>query len=852
MEKKYKVIAVDDQVDILDVLKIQYEETSYELITFSHVDEAIKYIFKYSKEIVLIISDFSMPVKTGFDFKRELNNFGIEIPFIVCTAFYDKTMAVEGMSLGVAYFMDKPLVNIELPQFVVDLIDKRKNVIEEEFLMITSFIDESSPMLDEIEELILKLESDPNNESTLNTYYRLLHTIKGTASCVGLTSLPSYVHAYENLVGKLKNKELSVNQEIINILLKGLDDVKLLYQEAKDGINNNNVLNLSTHFDYKPKETTTAFHPSEKENEIKHIEQKNENGNHEIEKKENKLSIDISILDSFMELSGELTVLRNTIFKAANQLSAKIPGDKDLINLTESLEEMHKVSSSLQNDISEMRKLQADTIFRPLRRVIRDSAKSLGKEINFQTNGDDLKIDTSISKILSNSLVHMIRNSIDHGIEQKNVRLERGKSAQGNISLAIREEGDFIVVDLQDDGNGLDIERIKKKALENKLYTEEQLKYLSEQKIYAIIFESGFSTAEKVTDISGRGVGMDMVRSSIEEFGGKIIINSKLQVGTQFTLILPIPKSVLIIKSLMVEINNGHYSIPLDEVKEVVTINEEEKNNLVLKIKESYYFRHNDHILPIIFLKNHFLHNNTFSNTDVDNLVVVKSNGHQYAIVVDKIFDIEEIVVKKLSNELRNNKLFKGVTFIGDGDLALILNLNGIAEIYKIESVSNEIEDRFSQNKIIDTANSFEFMQFTTGHQKAMALPLEAVYRLENINTSEIEYSGDVPLIQYRGGVLPLILTDYFLGFEKQISEESNLAESLKVIVVKSGSKLMGLIVDEISDIGNSESELNYELTDREEILGTVFIKDFTVSLLNIDYLFNQERNKINRNQKAA
>jgi two-component system chemotaxis sensor kinase CheA len=847
MQSKFQIVAVDDQEEILDTFKLFFDEEKFELLTFTSPIDALNYIKINHKQILLILSDFKMPELTGFDLKKELNILNIEIPFILATGYFDKEMASIGMRLGISYFLEKPFASYELPQSIFESIDKRKTVLNEEISMLVSFIEESTPMLDEIEELILRLEIEPQNETHLNTYYRLLHTIKGTASCVGLISIPSFVHEYENLVGRLKSKEISVNQEIINILLHGLDIVKMLYSEAKKGIVDTDIKQESKIFSF------TAMKRNDDNITPQAVTTKT-NTSSEIEKKEDKLSVDISLLDSFMELSGELTVLRNTIVKSAQLLNEKLNGDKDLNILTDALEEMHKVSSSLQNDISEMRKIQVETVFRPLKRVIRDSSKSLKKDIYLKTSGEELKIDTSTGKILSNALVHMIRNSIDHGIENKEKREKAGKKAQGKIELSLREEGEFIVVDLKDDGHGLDIGRIKQKAIEKGLYTEDQLKYLTEQKIFAIIFESGFSTAQTVTDISGRGVGMDMVRSSVESAGGRIIINSKLGLGSHFTIILPIPRSVLIIKSLMVSINNGTYSIPMDDVREVVKINEDDKQNSLQHIRGAHFLKHHEELIPLVLLGNYFNKKVSSENEFIERVVLIKSNGHHYGIVVNEIFDIEEIVAKKLSKELSKNKLFKGVTFIGDRDLALILDLDGIAELHSLNSINNENDDRFVKNvdkSFISDTN--EFIQFNLKNKKNFAIPLNYVNRLENIETSKIEYSGDVALVQYRDSVLPLILTEKRLHLiSGETSIEHFYKDVVSVIVVSMGSRIYGLIVDEISDIAKSNEKIETELSDRNEILGTIFINDKTVSILNVESITTDDIIKQYEQHKSA
>jgi two-component system chemotaxis sensor kinase CheA len=677
-----------------------------------------------------------------------------------------------------------------------------------------SFIDASTPILEEIEEIIQQLKTEPDATALLNTYFRLLYTLKGTALCVGLKSIPQFAQSYGELIGKLQWQQVVLTTDIMDALSQGLSQLKYMYAEARLG---NFETEVVAGFDLgKTVNTKTVCH-----NEVT----------------SEKIGVSINILDKFMELSGQFTVLRNTLTKSAMELEQRYYGDKELEMMVDSLAEMHKVSTTLQNDIAEMRKISIDVIYNSVRRIANDSATSLGKYVDLKVEGEDLKIDTSISKILSNALVHIVRNSIDHGIETPEARVAAGKHKNGNLHLKSYENADNIIVEFSDDGAGLSLSRIKQKAVENKLFTHDQLEAMSEQKIFSIIFEEGFSTSATITDVSDSGSGMDIVRSSVEEVGGKILINSHEGNGAKFVLIIPTPRSVLIIKSLMIKFGSAVYSIPLDAVAEVVCLEEFKDSKVLHHIENSLILRHHEELLPLVDLAKAISSEGNTAQENVLNVVIVKSEGFKFGIIVDEILDIQEIVVKKMSAQLKVADYFMGVTFIGHGELALILDLAMIAKKFEIKHIENSATSSQYLSEAIQTEN-MEFMQFNFKNSKNYAFPLVAVNRLEEIKTMEIEFSGAIPLVRYRDESLPLLFIERQL---KLCSTTDSLITSypdvLKVIVVNLHNKIFGIVVDQILDIGITNAQIETDSVDREGFLGTIFIADKTVTILDVSYL---------------
>lgn len=848
MSKDLQVVFVDDEVGILEMLKSSLTSLKYEMVLFDNPEEALAYIMSNHKKIVCMVTDFNMPNMTGFELRKDVIEHFSDIPCLLFTGHYTKEMAVEGMALKISHFIPKPIEDVELfAQLIHKESEIRVDQLSEEIEMVKEFLNESSPMLDEIEELILDLEENPGDVSTLNTYFRLLHTIKGTASCLGLFSIAKYAHAYEDLISAIKQQEVSLNSNVINAFLKGLDQLKIMYADAE------NFLEV----DYKIDEIVKIFKGPFDNNgtnttESLEEEQVKDSTPVKVEKKKDeKVNVAMDLLNNFMEISGELTVLRNTVNRSLVKVSNKFTGDKDIELLTDSISEMHKVSSKLQSNISEMRKVKVDNVYRPMKRVVRDSCKSLGKEVHFHTKGEDLRIDTILARLLNNVLVHLLRNGIDHGIESSDDRVKSGKEEIGTIELNTFQMGENIIVELSDDGGGMDPDKICQKAIEKGLISESELDHLNEQRIFKFIFESGFSTNELVTDVSGRGVGMDMVKSSIEEIGGKIFIDSKLGRGTTFTLQLPIPRSILIINSLMILQNGRRFSLPLDDVGEVVLCAKENgKFESVESIEGGHLLRHHGKLVPLISMEKILYKDTKMAYMDKDsfNVVIVRGEGINYGVIVDEIDSIEEVVVKEFSNMISHVSEFLGVTYIGDQELALILNLEGISKIFNFYNDNAESAAKLKKEVVDSYDDEQEYMCFNLFNEGNYAIPLHWVNRLEFLDANTLDYSLDTPIIRYRDTVLRPIHLEGELGLSHDsLNDIKDKNDVLNVIVVKHRERYFGLLINMFKDISQTTVSPSLDSTCNEFMVGTIYIDDQLTSIIDVmrlisPYIDNEEK----------
>ena len=418
----YKIICVDDDLEVLEVMKDMVASYGYKVEAFSNVLASVDYIKQNKSTIMLILSDLRMDKHNGFDFKRMLKDENIDIPFVIITGYWTKEMSADAMSLSIDAFVEKPVTTNLIKENIEKFGYPRAEMIEEEKEMVAGFLEESEPMLDEIESLILELEEDPSNEQTLSVYFRLLHTIKGTASCVGLTNLGNYTHKYEDFIGDLRTKKIPVNTQSTNVLLTGLDDLKTFFEQVEKDGNDADVYYHDKVKVFDPANMEAAGKPAEqalgvvKTDNSKKVDDKKE-------KEDDKMTVSMQILNDFMEESGELTVVRNTILKTVKKIEAKYRGDEDIENLNELLTSMHHVTSTIQGKITEMRQVPLKSTFRPFKRLVRDLSKKLNKQVEFDVFGEEMPVDTIVAKLFNNTLIHVVRNSLDHGLETPEERV---------------------------------------------------------------------------------------------------------------------------------------------------------------------------------------------------------------------------------------------------------------------------------------------------------------------------------------------------------------------------------------------------------------------------------------------
>jgi two-component system chemotaxis sensor kinase CheA len=497
---------------------------------------------------------------------------------------------------------------------------------------------------------------------------------------------------------------------------------------------------------------------------------------------EQSLRVNVDVLENLMTLVSELVLTRN-------QLLQILRTQKDT-EFTAPLQRLSHVVSDLQEGVMKTRMQPVGNAWTKLPRIIRDLSMELNKKIDLVMEGENTELDRQILDMIKDPLTHMVRNSADHGIEQPADRVKAGKPETGRVLLKAYHEGGHIIIEIADDGKGLPLEKIKAKIIKNGLATEDEVAGMTDQAIQQYIFKAGFSTAEQVTSVSGRGVGMDVVRTNIEKIGGSIVLKSVEGKGSTF--FIKIPLTLAIVSALIVEAGGEKFAIPQLAVRELVLASA--KSSIKIEtIKGTPFFRLRDQLLPLVSLRDLLGLKDVSNATDSKYIIVAQIGAYQFGIIVERVFDTEEIVVKPVSRILKDIEIFSGNTILGDGSVIMILDPNGIAKAIGETDVSEAGSRGKVETKNQNAKEKTSLLIFRTGDGTPKAVPLSLVARLEEIDTSKIESSSGKTMIQYRGQLMPLVPFDHTVDLSTGINKP--------VLVFSDETSNMGLVVDEIVDI---------------------------------------------------
>ncbi len=547
------------------------------------------------------------------------------------------------------------------------------------------------------------------------------------------------------------------------------------------------------------------------------------------------LRVNVDVLEDLMTMVSELVLTRNQLLQ-----TLRIQANSDF---AAPLQRLNHIVSELQEGVMKTRMQPIGNAWSKLPRIIRDLSLELNKKINLDMRGKDTELDRQVLELIKDPLTHMVRNSADHGIEKPEDRSMAGKPETGTIILNAYHEGGHIIIEISDDGRGLAVDKIKKKVLDNKLATEEELEAMTTQQIQKFIFKAGFSTAAEVTSVSGRGVGMDVVRTNIEKIGGIVDLVSTEGKGSVFTI--KIPLTLAIVSALIVESCGERYAIPQLTVRELVMISAN-GDGQIENINGSPVFRLRDSLLPLVplseVLKTSPKQPNKTDETQVENdkklpetqqyIVVSQIGSYQFGIIVDKVFDTEEIVVKPVSKILRSIEIFSGNTILGDGTVVMILDPTGIArasgELENVENAAN------LENTVLEGShdNRVSLLLFKTGDTAPKAVPLSLVSRLEQVKTADIETTSGTLVVQYRGQLMTLIPFDSTINI--------NATEEHPVLVFSERGKTLGLIVSEIIDITEASIEIQHSAS-TPSLMGSAIIEGKATDVVDVGHYLKQQ-----------
>lgn len=723
--------------------------------------------------------------------------------------------------------------------------------------VIREFLLESHENLAQLDTDLITLEKEPSEKETLARVFRTLHTVKGTAGFIGLPKLQALAHAAESLLGRLRAGELVFNRPIATALLAVVDAVRQMLAaiEADGGEGPGDYAALIEQLDHlretggkalapatlpvplpavaQPKVPTVAsplslvFMPAEQPTSESPVESRGSTVS------DTSLRVDVGLLDKLMTLVGELVLARNQIMQfGATQENPAFLGTVQRLNL---------LTTELQTNVMKTRMQPIGNVWAKFPRVVRDLSVACGKQVRFEMDGHDTELDKTIIEAIRDPLTHMVRNAVDHGIEPPDVRISRGKPPEGRLFLHAFHEGGKVVIELADDGGGIDPQRVREKAVRNGMVSADDAARMGERELVNLIFLPGFSTTETVTQFSGRGVGMDVVRTNIEKIGGTVDIESRTGGGT--TIRMKIPLTLAIIPVLTVSCGGERYCIPQVSLLELVRLEGIRAERGIESIHGTPVYRLRGNLLPVVYLDRHMGVESDRASTGVVNMVVLQADDRQFGLVVDAIHDTEEIVVKPLQKQLKGITAFAGATILGDGRVALILDVLGLAQRTNVVSGprGRSLGDLSTVTTTSEVAERESLLLFRTSDGGRMAIPLALVARLEEFPHSSLESVSHRDVVQYRGEILPLLdiareLRRMTEGGARSREVEPTPDGPAQVVVYTGHARRVGLRVGSILDIVEEEVAVRSD-ANRPGVRYTAVVQGRVTEFLDADAL---------------
>jgi two-component system, chemotaxis family, sensor kinase CheA len=765
--------------------------------------------------------------------------------------------------------------------------------------IVKEFLIESYENLDRLDQDLITLEKDPGNRATLASIFRTIHTIKGTSGFLSFTRLEALTHKGENLLAKLRDGLLALSPEITTALLTMVDEVRQMLASIEangsEGERDHQELiaTLARLLSGSGLEAIPAAE-AEKAPEPSHAAQVNQvevPGQESLPQEavaepsaevasavetqpktelpeqarpvakpvskppeasdapqvqhpgpghsasDSTIRVDVGQLDRLMNRVGELVLLRNQIVQYTNSTEdSALLGTSQRLNL---------LTTELQEGVMKTRMQPIGNIWSKFPRTVRDVALSCGKQARLEMEGKETELDKTIIEAIKDPLTHLVRNAVDHGIELPEARRAVGKDPEGRLFLRAFHEGGQVNIEITDDGAGLDHEKIRNKALQKGLITADQAARMTEREIAHLIFQPGLSTAAKITNVSGRGVGMDVVKTNIEKIGGTVDVQSKPGLGS--TVRMKIPLTLAIIPALIVTTGGDRYAIPQVSLLELVRLEGEQVDKGIEQVNSAPVYRLRGQLLPLVHLSRELrvgaeadLHPEaqTKGQTEVQvvNIVVLRADERRFGLIVDEINDTEEIVVKPLSKQLKSINTYAGATIMGDGKVALILDVMGLAQR---ANVIGEARDRAVAEKeeklpagAGEGAERNAVLLFQCGENARMAIDLALVARLEEFRRETVEIAANREVVQYRGQIMSLIRVSQMLESAHHKALE-NAEQSLQVVVYADHGRSVGLVVDRILDIVEESFVVRPQMG-RAGVMGSAVIQKRVTDILDV------------------
>ncbi len=708
--------------------------------------------------------------------------------------------------------------------------------------LLADFLTETTESLAELDLALVRLERAPDDAATLGLIFRHVHTIKGTCGFLGLPRLERVAHAAENVLARLRDGTLVATADVISTVLTAADRIKEIVAGLSAtgaepaGDDAPLIAILATIAEgggaapapAVPVAVETAVIEAAATEPAAAEPVRTESPATEPHGGPQTIRVAVEVLDDLMTLASELVLTRNQLLQLARR--------QDDGALAVPLQRLSQITSDLQEGVMKTRMQPIGGAWNKLPRLVRDLARDLDKKIELVMVGAETELDRQVLELIKDPLTHMVRNAADHALESPAERRARGKLETGRIALSAYHVGGHVIIEVADDGAGLPVEKIRAKALARGLATEAELATMSEAQVLRFVFRPGFSTAAAITAVSGRGVGLDVVKTNVERIGGSIDLASTAGQGTTFTI--KIPLTLAIAAALIVQAGGERFAIPQLAVVELVRAGgaaaAEGSEARIEHIDATPVLRLRDRLLPLVSLRG-LLHldDATDDAAAAQTVVIVQVGAATLGIIVDAVFDTEEIVVKPVAPILRHVTMFSGNTILGDGSVIMILDPNGIARATGLGGGEQRATGAAATAAPgISSAERTALLLFRAGGPEPKAAPLGLVARIEHIARARIELSSGKPVTQYRGRLMPLV----------PMAGTIDPARDSHPVLVFSDSdaalgrdRCMGLVVDEIVDV--AEELLRVELGGgRPGLLGTAVVAGRATDVIDIAY----------------
>lgn len=725
--------------------------------------------------------------------------------------------------------------------------------------IVREFLVESYENLDQLDQDLVALEVTPGSRELLGGVFRTIHTIKGTCGFLAFARLERLTHAGESLLSELRDGRRVMDQPTTDVLLRMVDSVRAILASIESGgaegdIDVDEVIDqIRSILDIPAAETAAdggiqarpdmavsvtskddspttpdVDSPATADGETEDVGAGRSGDDLGRSLSDSSIRVDVDVLDALMRQVGELVLARNQISRFAVTLR-----DADLVRASQRLS---LISSELQEGVMRARMQPIDHLWTTMPRIVRDLAASCGRAVRLDVVGGDTELDRALLEAVKDPLIHLVRNAVDHGIETVEDRVAVGKPAVGVVTLRAYHAGGQVVVEVGDDGKGIDADRVAATAVERGLRTASQIAAMGPTDLLQLLFLPGFSMATAITNISGRGVGMDVVHTKIGAIGGTVEVESAVGRGTTWRLRIPL--TLAIIPAFIVESAGALYAIPAANLLEFVAPDGEKAGATIEYVGVAPVFRLRGTLLPLVELRD------VLGLSDIPGsgherapdartvIAVLQSDARRFGLIVDSVLNTEEIVVKPLTARLRGVGVYAGATLLGDGRVSLILDVQAIARRSLI-GTSIEGEQEHVAAPALPVKAATQVLVVGIGRGRRVAIPLAAVTRLELVHPDVVEHVGEREVFQYRRAIVPLIRLDGVPGGQSGVDAVDGNAHELLLVVSSRGARTVAIVVSEIVDIVDDDVARHSQI-DGAGVLGSTVLGDRVTELLDL------------------